>query len=512
MDNVDFLKEVLIALKFELIRYRMAVAALAVLVLFSVLALGWHWQSMYVSHATLAVEVNKIFQPLLKGKTDNSKIDHLAQATDLITSSAVLEEAARKLGYIDDQSSVEDVGEVISVMKSGIEIQNNKNRKNFLDISFSSADASVSYETLKVLVELVVEHHRLATKAEEQSEYEFYSKQVKIYEERLIQSEDAIREFKLRSKELDEDAAQDRVAKLTQEIQDLKLGIQETETKIDTTRSQLGNESEYLGIQGRLFNLKQQRFTLQNELSSLRMQFQESYPDIVSIKQQLNEIDSQIKSITDEYGAHITTFGIGEQNESNPEVLYDELRRELADSERQLKAQKQRLVSLEGLLEEQYERISVVAANQVELADLLRDYNVTKDTHAELLSRKENAEISVAGTKIGQGLTYRVVNEPSFPLGPSGLTFKHFLIVAPVLAMGAPIGLLLALIILDPRVRTPSNLSQGTLQDFGVLAVIPHYHSMFSHRLLRKDMLILSIAAAVSIMLFVYIAVLGLSA
>ena len=512
MDNVDFFKEVLLALKFELIRYRVGVVVLAVFLLFGVLMLGLGWQSLFVSRATVAAEVNKSFELVfVRGRQDNKKIDHIAEASDQINSRVLLEEAARELGYIDENSSAEKIGETVSYIAQGISIEKHQSRKNYINISFSSEDSETSFETLTVLVKLLVEHHRLAAKAEEQNEYEFYAKQVKIYEERLIESEAAIKEFKVRSKELDEEDAQKRISLLTSEIQDLDLGVQETETTIIATRKQLGNESAYLGVQARVFNLKRQKAALQTQLSSLRMQFQESYPDIVSIREQLADIEKQTLEITKEFGAHISTISIGDGLETNPEVLYDELRKELAVSERLLQTKRKRLTSLKTLLEEQYERISIVATSQVELADLLRDYNVTKETHAELLTRKENAEISLAGTNVGQGLTYRIVKEASFPLSPSGLTFKHFLLVAPVLAIGAPIGLLLATIILDPRLRTPSNLGQGLLQDYRLLVVIPHYHTAFSQRLVKKDMILLSGVLALGALLYVFIAIIGLS-
>ena len=512
MDNVDFFKEVLLALKFELIRYRIAAAVLAVIILFVVLFMGLTWKDQYLSASTVAVEINEKFEPLLRNNANNKKVDHLAEANDLITSAPLVEEAARQLGYIDANTSPEEHAEVTTAIQEGITIDAHPQRKNYLVVAFRSGDPEVAYSTLNTMVNLVVEHQALATRAEELAEYEFYSKQVNIYESRLTQSEASIKEFKLRHQDLDEEAAQERIANLNQAISDFQLKIDETETTVETIKSQLKNESKYLGVQGELYELKNRKYELQQELSTLRRSLQESHPDMVMIKEELGAIDQQVKSITDEYGSHVSTIAGISSKDSNPEELYDELRKNLAESERDLKTQKRTLSTLNNKLEEEYKNLSYVASTQVELAELLRDYDVTKDTHAELLARKENAEIAVASTGSGQGLTYRVVDEPYYPIKPSGLTFLHFLIVAPILAIGAPIGMLLALIMLDPRIRTPNTLMQNDDDDLPLIAVVPHYHSAFSQRLLKKDMLLLSGAFAFGALLYIYIAYIGLSA
>jgi polysaccharide chain length determinant protein (PEP-CTERM system associated) len=509
MDNIDFIKEIGIALKLELIRYRVAASAIAVIVMVVVLMLGFKWQKQYVSVSTLFVDESNIIQPLLEGAAEFSDVDRVEEAREGLYSRSLLVDVGTNLGYISEDTTIEEQTRIINAIRSGIEVESEGRRSNSFTVSYYSRDPEVAFKTAQQLVTQLVEYQKVSRREEGEYAYDFISKQVDTYKSRLESAESALKDFRSRSTDVDEQTVQDRIRDLDNEIQDLKLSIQESESKIETTTAQLDAESEYIGAQGEIYALQQQKQLLQTQLSELRMQFQESYPDIVTIKGQIANIDSQIKQISRD--ANINPRHFGGETISNPELLFDELRKQISEADRELKAKRKRLVSLEELLKDQYAKLEVVAENQAELADLMRDYTVTKDVYEEMLARKENAELSVEITKEGQGLNYRVIDEPSYPLEPTGLTFIHFVVAAPILGFGMPIGMLIALILLDPRVRTVSNLNTVVTDRSNVLCVVPHYHTTFADRILRKDMLVLSVVFGVLFCVYIYIVILGLS-
>jgi len=511
MENLDFVKEILLAIKFELIRYRVPAAALSIIVLFCVLAVGLKWKPQYVSSATLLVDDSNIIQPLMKGAAEFSPVDHVEEAKKTVYSRQLLEAAARSLGYIDDSSSEQDIGHYISAIGANTVVESEGKRSNYFTISYHSSDPGVSFETAKVLMNMVVRYQSETRQQEGESAFSFIQKQVQSYKKRLESAENAIKEFKSTNPEVDEDAVQKRIGEIDTEIQALRLNIQEDESKIHTTDSQLGVEGDYLKGQSQIYSLRQQKLALEKQLSQLRTQYQESYPDIVSIKQQLSEINAGIARVSKEYNIDPRVFATSDNAEASPEALFDELRKQKAEAEREVTAKKKRLQSLQEMRQDEQKKMEAVAANQAKLAELNRDYTVTKDIYTEMLNRKESAGLSVEITKEGQGLTYRIVDEPSFPLAPTGLTFVHFLMAAPVLAIGAPLGLVIALVLLDPRIRTVSNLISGAGKELRLLCVVPHYHTAFGARIIKKDMLVLSIVLAVVLVVYGYIAYLGLN-
>ncbi|WP_197473874.1 hypothetical protein, partial [Oleiphilus sp. HI0066] len=77
-------------------------------------------------------------------------------------------------------------------------------------------------------------------------------------------------------------------------------------------------------------------------------------------------------------------------------------------------------------------------------------------------------------------------------LMPSGLRFIHFVLVGPVLGILFVIGLAVAYVLLDPRIRFASSIYA---MDARVLAVIPHVNTPLTQRLRRSDMVVCGILA-----------------
>jgi len=511
MDNVDFIKEFLLALKFELIRYRMAVVGLALLILIAVLVVGLNWKVQYVSSATMEIDDSNIIQPLLEGRAEFSRSDRVEEAKQTIVSRQLIESVAYQLGYINEESDVQDIETVINIIRSSIEIESSGQQRNVFYIRYYSNDPSVAFESVKVIVDQLVNYHKLARQAEGEEAYSFIASRAEVYKKRLEGAEEKLAKFKSEKLDVDESTVQRKISELEDKVQELTLEIRSNESIVTTTRRQLNTESEFIGARSKIFSKRQQQAELERQLSTLRTQFHEEYPVIVSVKQQIEGLELEINDVARAEGVSPNAFtGSDLSAESNPELLFDNLRSQLSDAERTLSAQRDRLNSLKNILVEQKQKMEVVAVNEAELAELRRDYNVTRDIYEETLNTRQNAELSVAITEQGLGLAYVIKEPPTFPLKPSGLIFLHFILAAPILALGAPIGILIALILLDPRVRIASALRTEEFGLGNMLTVSPHCHSAFSDQIIRKDMLILTVAVALGVLVYIILAISGL--
>src|SRR5690606_25866178 len=160
--------------------------------------------------------------------------------------------------------------------------------------------------------------------------------------------------------------------------------------------------------------------------------------------------------------------------------------------------------SLEELLAKEYHVAERVAANQAELMDLTRDYDVTKKVYEEMLARKENANITLALNDEGQGESYKVLEPPTYPLQPAGVPAILIFVAAPVVALAAPVGLALAFVVLDPRLRSVALLTQKLPEGVPLLAAVPHRGTPLAARLLRKDILLLTLLAIILVVIFCF--------
>src|SRR5690606_28300993 len=112
--------------------------------------------------------------------------------------------------------------------------------------------------------------------------------------------------------------------------------------------------------------LRQRRQTLQSQLEQLLLTYQENYPDVISLRGQIQELDTAIENMQ----ASGEVYGSSAKIE-NP--LYEELRKQLQAADVDLRGQKRRMHSLVHLQEQEYERAKRVATNQAELSELTRD-------------------------------------------------------------------------------------------------------------------------------------------
>jgi hypothetical protein len=121
------------------------------------------------------------------------------------------------------------------------------------------------------------------------------------------------------------------------------------------------------------------------------------------------------------------------------------------------------------------ERGKKVHGGEATLAELTRDYQVTREIYQDLLRRRENARVSMNMDKENQGLTFKIQEPASLPLQPSGLQFVHIIAIGLLLSIAVPVGLVFGKTQIDPRLRYPQPLIER--HRLPMLVVVPHLWS-----------------------------------
>ena len=432
--------DLLLATKRELIRFRFAVAVVFTLVLLAVLFVGSKWPQRYVSSAVIAVDVTNVIEPLLRGKAEVADLDVNEKVGDVIASRRVLEPALLRLYPEAASYSPQRLENEVKWLRANLNIVVSRRRPHTV-VSFGAATPTEAYESLDAIVNVFLED-RVAEKQKDSFEaYNFINAQVVEYKKQLELAEQRLKTFKSQSVNATESDVRNRVNSLTSEIKDLQVEIEESEETIRTTRRQLKTEGRYLEVRSRSVALEERRKGLQDELDRLRLSYQDTYPDVVTIKRQLREIDRDLI-------ANLESAGLQSAGQVSELPLYEELRKQASAAEVQVLTQRRRLAALEERLLDEYSLAEQVADRQAELLDLTRDYDVTKSVYEEMLERKENAKLTVALNNEGQGENYKLVESPVYPLSPSGLNPIVIFLLAPILAAGFPLGLVFVFVFL----------------------------------------------------------------
>ncbi|HTN34847.1 MAG TPA: XrtA system polysaccharide chain length determinant [Marinobacter sp.] len=497
--DIQFILDTLRAVKLELYQRRLAAVIIFMIVTAGVLALGYITPKSYTSQAVLYADSSNILKPLLQGQAEVTQLDRINEAREMMQSRSFLEQVAMDTGLIKGGESDAVRNVAISNLRKqvGIKVSN----RSFLELAYTSRDPNESFQVLSAVLNRFVERTVRKKRSESQGAFEFIDSQVKSYQRQLEDAEERLKEFKSANQDGTESNVATRIENLRREIENLKLEIQQTESEVELTRQQLKDEQPVrrITVDPGKSSAERRLAALNQELDSLLLRFHERHPDVISVQAQIADLKAQIANQTsDERDGGVTEVM------ENP--VYQNLKIKLSDSTTQLTVQKNRLASLERLLEESFVRSQRVAENQAQFSELTRDYNVTKGVYEDMLQRREKARLSMTLDVQGEGVSYKIQEPASYPTHWDGLQLYQVGIAGPFLGSAMVLGLLVMLVMFDQRVRSPRALQLALPASIPVLTSIPHYRSTWKDRLLRKD--VLSILVMLGVFMAVYLAIL----
>lgn len=486
----QFIVEFLQTLLRELSRKRLVAVLAFCLTSLAVLAVGMVWPLQYQTAATIYVDERNIIQPLLEGQAAIRTVNRAEEAKDKIYTRKILEKVARDAKLLGEDSTSKEIAAVLAQLgggalgyQSGIQISNSG--KNYIRVSYLASDPETSFNVVSALINAFIRNIADSKRSESKDAYEFIQKQADVYKQQLKLAEEKLKDFNAENRDGTEDAVNQRISELRSEIEELRLSIDEINSRRTTVQSQLKNEREYLNVRTKSDVYRQRIKEAQSERENLLISLTETHPDVVSLNLQIEDLRQAVIDIQQQE-AQGTLSQSDERLPLNP--LYEQLRRDLSDTEIALNSAVHREKTLSKILADEYLRAERIASRRAVLSELNRDYNVTRGLYEDMLSRKEKARLSMTLDIEGQGTSYKVHEPPTFPLAPSGMNAKQIAMAGPLVGLLAPIGIIAVFIFLDPRIRLPSDLA--VFEDYELLAVAsPVKTNRSSHQLSRDNLL-----------------------
>jgi polysaccharide chain length determinant protein (PEP-CTERM system associated) len=432
-----------------------------------ILAIGVAIPKKYVTRAVLYADFKNVIKPLLEGNAAVTEVDQAQVAKETINTRRLIETVAREAGVINDSMSRTERERALAKMSADIEVFSKG--RNYIEISYDHSNQDVSYEVVDSLVTVFIKESSETKRKESSEAFNFIDGQVKAYKKQLKQAEDRLKAFQANNRDGTEATVNDRIADLRADIERLKLDIDDATTRMRSIDRQLADEGKYVQRQRQSDAVRVRLAQAKKNLDAMLLSFTDTHPDVVSLRQQIAEMERSIQNAEVQGISALGTSG-GKTTILNP--LYEELRKQRADAKVAQQTTRKRLVATESLLQKEYDRLKRIIERQAELAELTRDYDVTKNIYEDLLGRKEKARMSMTLDREGQGVSYKIQEPPVYPILPSGLRLMHFFFLGPFLGLMVPLGLLYLFIEFDPRVRMASIVEEK--MKLPVLAVIPH--------------------------------------
>lgn len=428
----------------------------------------------YQVSVTILAQESDIIRPLLEGRAVPTGVtDRVGMARQIIYSRKVLSEIIEVGGWMAN-------GELSPIQQDRLmeEIRGRtlvtSPRPDIVQISYRDTDPRRTYEVTEAMGSLFIQETQATKERESREAYEFIDEQVQAYHQKLIDAEDNLQQYRSRNADAQPGSGADsnsRISALRSQVEQARMALLEQQARQSSIASQLSGESAVTAVQTRETGYRARLIELQAELDRLLLNFTERHPDVVRTRHQMEDIQRQL----DEERRRVATGQAAGSEDSQANPLYQELRSQYSQAQRDVVAIRSRMSAAESLLHGELDRSRRIAASESALAELTRDYEVNREIYQDLLRRRENARVSMGLDEQNRGLTLRVQDPATMPLLPTGLRFMHVAGAGLLAAIAVPAGLLWLLVRFDPRVRSPQQIEARSR--YPLLATIPAYPS-----------------------------------
>jgi polysaccharide chain length determinant protein (PEP-CTERM system associated) len=206
--------------------------------------------------------------------------------------------------------------------------------------------------------------------------------------------------------------------------------------------------------------LLQEKRRLETELWNLKRQFTDTYPDVIAVTEQLKTVNARLATTPESSGNPV------EQVDSNTKVRLGLIEKDLQrHRETQAKLQQQ-IQSFQG-------KVDSVPVLETRLAELSRNYEVSRQNYQSLLDKTLSAGMSEELERKQQAERFTILDPaktPEKPIKPKRIPFFVGTILASLLL---PIGTTIAIEALSGAIKSEAQLKEMLPPKVFVLGTIP---------------------------------------
>ena len=461
----------------------------------------------YTSSTRVYVDTASILRPLLRGLAVEVDIEaevELMQRT--LTSRPNLERVVRMAGLDSELRGPEDLEGLILGLERNVGVE--RAGRNLFAINYTHADPETARDVVKALLTIFVESHVGQSRKDMDTAREFLVAQIKDYEQKLEAAETRLARYKQQNLALlyGQRGYQDRMETFEQQLSTVKAELRDARARRDTIKAELKSIPEFnvLSTPGGLgppSTTEIEILELESQLGEYLARYTEQHPDVVETRRRLDRLLAQQEA---ELAAPFPGALPGEANGgpadvpagyATPNPIYEKLKINLIEEEAKISSLGRQVQDAGAQVDKLRQLAGRVPVVEAELKRLDRDYEILKKNYEALLARRESEKISRAREQGFEEIQFRVIEPPLLPLSPSGPARLLFFTAGLVFAIGAGLGVALAIGLLRHRITSVSELRSNF--DFPVYGSISKVVSPFGRRLAFMNLAAFGLSALI---------------
>jgi polysaccharide chain length determinant protein (PEP-CTERM system associated) len=411
----------------------------------------------YEASARIFANTDSILKPLMTGLTVQANEEmRIVMLSRLLISRPNVEKLVQTV-WVDKQvqagnsfdSIVDRVMKTLEIKAAG--------RDNLYTLTYRDVDPGRAKQAVDVLASMFIASNKGGKVEDTIAAKKFIDEQIKVYEKKLQEAENNLKEFKLRYFGMSPGEGKDffvRMSETNALLSQARLELREAERARDAFKRGLASEELAIdsgggasaGSSGLIAEIDARIDAMRRNLDSLLQKFTESHPDVQGARRVLRELEEQRRQV-------IAAKRLSGASVVQPATTGQRASETLKVSLAQAEASVASLSSRVAEYSERYSRLKASAALvpqlEAEYAQLNRDYDVNKKNYESLVARRESATISGEMQTVVGVSEFRLVDPPrvsSRPVSPDRL-----LLVPLTLVLALAAGFLAAYIANEAR-------------------------------------------------------------
>jgi polysaccharide chain length determinant protein (PEP-CTERM system associated) len=423
----------------------------------------------YDASTLILVEANNIIKPLMEGRAVSTSVaDQTAVVTQIVLGRRVLRELLMFGGWVKPpparQPDAREEERMLRDLRASIKIEST--RDEMVHISFSDSDPQRTYKVANKIAEIYLRESQAGKERESREAFEFIDKQVKefgdklgdIHEKVLAQySGQAAKQLTAAPAPQAEPKGRPKIS--ADELAQLRTEEAMLETQI--SRKPVAPSAAARNEQHNEEQLRARVAQLRGQLDQLTTTFTDAHPDVKRVRRELAGANAELEraeqaSATREASSQLAAR-LDDDVARAAKSRLEEVRRRIAiATNTPIRTGSSGRVPILETVDPEMRGVGRDTA----LSELLRRYEETRDVYQDLLKRRDNARVSMELDAQHRGLSMRVQEPAELPASASGLRLMHLTLIALLIALLVPLGVLFAIVRLDRKVRSSHQISR----------------------------------------------------
>ncbi len=432
--------------------------------LLSIAAVTLLVRDRYEASARVFVDTQTVLKPLMSGLAFQPDVDQQVRmlARTLISRPNVERlissprAGLQNLSPADREKTIDRLTREIKVLPSG--------DANLFAITYRDINPQRAQILVDELVALFVSSGVTDKQRDSEQARRFLDDQIKSYEAKLMESENRLKDFKLRNFGLTGTSNQDHFARLsasTEEVNRLRVELQAAAQARDALKRELSQEDPTMPVEAMLPGMAPVQTDTESRLDAQKRQLDEllrrytdQHPDVMAARRTIAQLEQQRRSEQDARRSE------GKRGPAPTSPVFQRIRVSLAEAEAKVASLHGQLSAQQSQLEQARAMAGRMPEVEAELSQLNRDYAIVRKNYEELVARRESASLGEKIDLTTKVADFRVVEPPRVSPTPARPSRMLVAVLGFLAAIAAGFGVAFGLTQVFPTVQDARNLRE----------------------------------------------------